>query len=322
NNVVLEVLPSVEVDEDVTTALERLKKMGYKIALDDYSVNDPRESLVDYADFLKVDLKRTSLEEAEKLAARRGYICKMVAQKVETREDYTVAKRAGYHLFQGYFFRRPQMVRTWSGSSPQVSSLNLLREVSRAELDWDAVEKEIKCDATLCYRLLRYLNSPFFGFRSEIRTVRQALMILGETEVRRWCRLAVTVDMTRNKPSDLLLAALTRARLSELLGERLAYADSDLFLLGLLSLMDAILEIPMQRALDALHVHHDLKSALLDEESDLTPVYRLVVAVEAGAWDEAARWCESMGLTESYVAETLWRAMEWAHDVSTPGMAA
>lgn len=321
-NVVLEVLPSVEPDEEVTGALQRLKEMGYKIALDDYRLDDPREALADYADFLKIDLQAMPLKDAETLAARRGHICKMVAQKVETREDYTMAKRAGYHLFQGYFFRRPQMVRTWSGSPAQMSSLNLLREVSRADLDWTEVERVIKCDATLCYRLLRYLNSPFFGFRSEIRTVRQALMILGENETRRWCRLAVTVDMTRNKPSDLLLAALTRARLSELLGDRLNYAESDLFLLGLLSLMDSILEIPMRRALEALHVHHDLTAALLDEEGSLTPVYKLVVAVEAGAWDEAARWCESMGLTEAYVAETLWRAMEWAHDVSAVGMAA
>lgn len=321
-NVVLEVLPEVTADEDVKLALQRLKEAGYKIALDDFRLKDPREPLVDYADFVKVDLKNTPLKEAEAISALRGHVCKMVAQKVETREDYATAKRAGFHLFQGYFFRRPQMVRTWSGSSGQMSSLNLLREVSRAELDWNEVERVIKCDATLCYRLLRYLNSPYFGFRSEIRTVRQALMILGEYEVRRWCRLAVTVDMTRNKPSDLLLATLTRARLSELLGNRLSYTDSDLFLLGLLSLMDSILEIPMQRAVDALHVHHDLAAALVGEESNLTPIYHLVLAVEAGAWDEAALWCESLGLTESFVAEALWHAMEWAHDVSTMGMAA
>ncbi|HUX43981.1 MAG TPA: HDOD domain-containing protein [Terracidiphilus sp.] len=321
-NVVLEVLPEVTPDEDVRMALQRLKEAGYKIALDDFVLGDAREELVDFADFLKVDLRKTPMEQAARLTAGRGHICKMVAQKVETREEYAQARRAGFHLFQGYFFRRPQMVRTWSGPQGRSASLTLLREVSKAELNWDEVESAIRLDPTLCYRLLRYLNSPIFGFRSEIRTVHQALMILGENEARRWCRLAVTLDMTKNRTTDLMLAALTRARLSELLGEDVEHGDVDLFLLGLLSLMDSILDIPMKQAVEALHLDHDVQAALLGEECSLSALYQLVLALEAGEWEEVARLCQRLGLNEDVVTEKHWRAMQWAHDVGAMDAAA
>jgi EAL and modified HD-GYP domain-containing signal transduction protein len=315
-HLVLEILSSVPPDEDVMLACSQLKKTGVKIALDDYTVDDPREPLAYFADFIKVDLRQTSLTDAGIIVASHRAVCKMVAMKVETRQDLQFAKKAGFHLFQGYFFRRPQMVRTWTGSSNRAIHLALLNAVLKPELDLDQVEDLIKKDATLCFRLLRYLNSPMFGFRSEICSVRQGLLILGENEVRRWCRLAVTIEMAQNRTSDLMLSALTRAHFCELIGPSLVDEGLDLFLLGMLSMMDAILEIPMASVVDALSINHEIKSALLQKECSLAPLYHLMLAVEAGEWFTVTNLCEEMHLSEALVSDAQWKAMEWAQHVS------
>src|SRR5579872_5963944 len=315
-NVVLEVLASVTPDEEVMLALTQLKRAGVKIALDDYTVDDPREPLAYFADFIKVDLRQTSLTDAGIIVAAHKAVCRMVAMKVETRQDFQLAKKAGFQLAQGYFFRRPQMVRTWTGSANRAIHLSLLNAVMKADLDLAEIEELIKKDATLCFRLLRYLNSPMFGFRSEICSVRQALMILGENETRRWCRLAVTLEIAHDRTSDLMLAALTRARFCELLGPKVADGNIDLFLLGLLSLMDAILEIPIASVVDALSVHQDIKLALTNKECRLTPLYNLMLAVEAGEWDIVCHLCEELHIPEAFVSGAQWKAMEWAQQAS------
>jgi c-di-GMP phosphodiesterase len=315
-NLVLEILSSVPPDDEVMLACSQLKKVGVKIALDDYTVGDPREPLAYFADFIKVDLRQTSLTDAGIIVAGHRAVCRMVAMKVENRQDFQFAKKAGFQLVQGYFFRRPQMVRTWTGSSNRAIHLALLNAVLKPELDMEQVEGLIKKDATLCFRLLRYLNSPMFGFRSEICSVRQALLILGENEVRRWCRLAVTIEMAQNRTSDLMLAALTRAHFCELMGPTVIDDHLDLFLLGLLSMMDSILEIPMASVVDALSINHEIKMALLQKECALTPLFNLMQAVESGEWLTVSHLCEEMHLSEMLVSDAQWKAMEWAQQVS------
>jgi c-di-GMP-related signal transduction protein len=316
-NVVLEILSTVPPDDDVMQACSQLKRAGVKIALDDYVVDDPREPLAYFADFIKVDLRQTSLTDAGLIVASHRAVCRMIAMKVETRQDFQFAKKAGFQLVQGYFFRRPQMVRTWTGSANRAIHLAILNAVLKPELDLTQVEDLIKKDATLCFRLLRYLNSPMFGFRAEICSVRQALLILGENEIRRWCRLAVTVEMAHGRTSDLMLTALTRAHFCELVGPTVVDGNIDLFLLGLLSLMDAILEIPMAAVVDALSVHQNIKSALMQKDSNLSPLYTLMLAVEAGEWAEVSRLCEDMHVSEPFISESQWKAMEWAQQVSS-----
>ncbi len=315
-NVVLEILSTVPPDEEVMLACSQLKRAGVKIALDDYTVGDPREPLAYFADFIKVDLRQTSLGDAGIIVSGHRAVCRMIAMKVETRQDFQFAKKAGFHLVQGYFFRRPQMVRTWTGSSNRAIHLSLLNAVMKPDLDLAKVEDLVKKDATLCFRLLRYVNSPMFGFRSEICSVRQALLILGENETRRWCRLAVTLEITHDRTSDLMLSALTRGRFCEVLGPQIVGHEIDLFLLGLLSLMDAILEIPIASVVDALSIHQDIKGALTQKGSPLTPLFDLMLAVEAGEWESVTRLCDELHVSESIVSGAQWKAMEWAQQVS------
>jgi c-di-GMP-related signal transduction protein len=315
---VVEIEKTVLPDDDVRQACGRLKQAGYKIALGGFTLDDPRAQLVAFADFLKVDIQGASGDDAENIVVRyRGRDCRMLAENVETREDFELAREAGFRYFQGYFFRRPEKVRARGLSSNLAICLQLMKAVSKPGMDWQEVEDIIKRDAALYYRLLRYLNSAALGLRGQVRSVRQALTILGEDHFRRWCRLALIFDMSQNQPSDLLLSALVRARFGELLGEKVEHGDSDIFLLGLLSLMDSILEIPMGAVLEDLPLDPESKTLLLEQTGRLAPLYALVLAIEAGSWWAVARACRQLGLQEQFVADSYRMAMEWAQAVAT-----
>jgi c-di-GMP-related signal transduction protein len=261
---VVEVLETVPADDLVVAACRRLKDAGYMIALDDFAANDPREALTDLADIIKVDLRATSAADAVAMVKRYGpWRCRMLAEKVETREEFVATSKAGFRYFQGYFFRRPETLTAREIPGNRLNYLRMLTAVSQPELDLRGIENLVKGETSLCYRLLRYLNSAAFGFGAEIHSVRHALSILGEREVRRWIRLVATLGAGQDKASDLVLASLVRARFCELLSPKIQHGDSDLFLMGMLSLMDNILEIPMSQVLDNVPIDQESKAVLL-----------------------------------------------------------
>jgi EAL and modified HD-GYP domain-containing signal transduction protein len=323
---VVEVLETVPADDLVVAACRRLKEAGYMIALDDFAVNDEREVLTELADIIKVDLRATSIADATAMVRRYGpWRCRLLAEKVETREEFIASTKAGFLYFQGYFFRRPEILTAHEIPANQLNYLRMLAAVSQPELDVREIENLVKGEASLCYRLLRYLNSAAFGFKAEIHSVRHALSILGETEVRRWIRLVASLGAGQDKPSDLVLAALVRARFCELLSPRVQQnsrhkvqpEDSDLFLMGMLSLMDSILEIPMRQVLDNVPIDQECKAVLLGATSRLRPFYQLMLAQESGEWTAVKELATQLQLSESDVSISYWQAMQWARQVSS-----
>jgi len=314
---VVEILESVPVDDLVLAACQRLREAGYLIALDDFITSDPREPLVEIADIVKVDLRQVSFEDAAEMAKRYGpWRCRMLAEKVETRAEFTATKNAGFVYFQGFFFHRPETLHAQEIPANQVNYLRMWQAVAKPELDTREVETVIKSEASLCYRLLRYLNSPVFGLANEIHSVRHALAILGEREVRRWVRLVATLGAGQNKSSELVLSALVRARFCELLSPRIPHGESDLFLMGLLSLMDTILEIPMNRVLESVSVDRETRGVLLGGQSHLRRFYQLMLAQESGEWQASSDLARELHLSDSEVAEKYWEAVHWAQQVS------
>jgi c-di-GMP-related signal transduction protein len=318
HSTVVEILENVPPDPDVMGACQRLKEAGYLIALDDYVAGDAREPLAEMADIIKVDLKLTTPQQRAQLIKRYGpWRCRMLAEKVETQEEFTAARDQGFVYFQGYFFRRPEMMATHDLPSNSLNYLRMLQAVSRPDLDVPEIERLIKGEASICYRLLRYLNSSVFGFKSEINSVRHALSILGEREVRRWVRLVAAVGAGQDCTSDLVLSALVRARFGELLAPLVPHGESDLFLLGLLSLLDVMLEMPIGEVLEHLPLEHETKAVLLGQPSVLRPIYQLMLAHESGEWEAAKQLGESLHLDREAVAASYWQAQQWAREVST-----
>jgi c-di-GMP-related signal transduction protein len=314
---VAEILETVEPDDRIIAACKRLKTAGYMIALDDFAPNDPRLPLCEFADIIKVDVRATEVEERAGMMRRfASPKCKMLAEKLETPHEFFQARNMGFVYFQGYFFCRPEIVVGHEVPANRLHYIRLLEMVCRPEIDMRELEKTLKQEASICYRLLRYLNSPLFGFSLEIKSVRHAMAVLGEREMRRWIRLVVTVSAAEQKCSELVLMGLARGRFCELLSSRLKLT-TDLFLMGLLSIMDAILEVAMDVLLQQLPVEHETKAALLGQESSLRPLYRLMLAQESGEWAQSSELAKQLQLTDEEVASTWWQALQWAQEATS-----
>jgi EAL and modified HD-GYP domain-containing signal transduction protein len=270
------------------------------------------------ADILKVDLKLTTLEQRAALVKKHGpWRCRMLAEKVENHAEFVAARDQGFVYFQGYFLRRPEMMTTHHVPANRINYMRMLQAVSRPELDVPELDNLIKTEASICYRLLRYMNSARFGFRNEIHSVRHALAILGDREVRRWVRLIAAVGACQDKTSDLVLCALVRARFGELLAPLARHGDSDLFLLGLLSMLDVMLEMPMSEILEKIPLDSETKAVLRGEPSSLRSVYQLMLAHESGEWDAAHAICDSLQIDPDAVAAFYWQSQQWAREVSS-----
>jgi len=316
DRVVVEILETVEPEDRVIAACERLKAAGYMIALDDFMPNDPRIPLCKFADIIKIDVRMTRPEERAGMLRRlKTTKAKMLAEKVETSQEFVQARSLGFAYFQGFFFCKPELVIGREVPASQIRLLRLLEMVCRPEIDLRALENMLKQEASLCYRLLRYLNSPVFGFALEVKSVRHAMAILGERELRRWIRLVVTVGAAEQRCSELVLMGMARARFCELLSPRLA-SNQDLFLMGLLSIMDAILEIEMGTLLEQIPVDHEIKAALLGQTSSLRPLYQLMLAQESGEWEHVTELALRLKLTEQGVDDIWWQALTWAQEVT------
>ncbi|MGB8064589.1 MAG: HDOD domain-containing protein [Candidatus Sulfotelmatobacter sp.] len=325
DKIVLEIQQNVAADDSVLGACQRLQHKSYSLALDNFVPHDPRAALVPYVDFLKVDIRRFTSAQSKALCAQYArQPVRLIAQEVETRLQMITADKDGFTLFQGYFFRRPERMRARHIPANQASYLRLLQVISAPEVDLAAVENLIKHDASLCYRLLRYLNSPLLGVSSPVRSIRHGMNLLGERELVRWIRMATTLAMGQDKCSDLVLSSLVRAHFCELIAPRLEHGTADLFLMGMLSLMDAILEIPMGVVVEGLaldaRVKEQLLQAKIGHESPLAPVYQLMLAREAGQWEDVTAFAKKLNLSPPFVNRAYTEAMAWAREM-TAGLA-
>ncbi len=317
DKVVVGIESSVVADDAIYQLCYELKNSGYKIALSDYSPNDPRQSIAHLADFIFVDLRHTSRPDiALILDATRGHLCSFIATGVETRGEIEFAKGAGFHFLQGSIFLKPESMKIRSTSANRIVYLRLLSAVSQPKLDWYAIEELIKSDVTIYYRLMRFINSAAFGNRSEVRSVLQALSLLGEDEIRCWCRIAGIFEMSRRGPSEAVLSALIRARSLELLGKRIDHGETDLFLVGLLTLMETILEVPMAAILEGLCLEKSVLDLLLNHAGPLQTLLDMVFAVESGAWNTVTETCAHLCIEEEFAAECYSNAITWAQSLA------
>ena len=316
--VVLEILESIHPDDEIIAACRRLRDAGYLIALDDFEESPAWLPLTKLATFIKVDVLHSPEAEQQRLAnafAKSGV--QLVAEKVETHEDFQRTLGWGYSYFQGYFFSRPEMLTRHDIPSNKLNYLLVLQAVNRNEIDQREVSERIKAEASLSYRLLRYLNSPAFPLIAQVKSIPHALSLLGERGVRRWVSLVAIACMGDKKPAELIMLPLVRAHFCESLAPLAGLEESsnDLFLLGLLSAIDAILDMQLQDVLAEIAISDEIRSALLGEKNKLRELFDLALKYEMGCWDGLSVDAKHLRVPEAAIPELYMQSMDWARNL-------
>ena len=314
---VIEILESVEPTADLIELCRSIQKQGYAIALDDFVSSPQFDRLTHLAQVIKVDVRVTPRAEQERLLRiyrPRGIA--LLAEKVETHEEFEWARAAGYDYFQGYFFARPSVIQSQQLPASKLHCLRLLSEIQRPELDFRRLTDLISADVALTYKLLRYANSALFGRHEQIQSISHALAIVGGDNVRRWVTLATLPMLATDKPGELVTLSVVRARFCEsliqLTGIRLR---NEAFLMGLFSLLDALLDQPLDEALQAVGLGPDITRALLGTASDQSPlstVHRLSCRYELGDWDEVETLARGCGFPALAAGNAYAEAAQWA----------
>lgn len=317
-DVVIEVLETIDPDAEVVAAAQRLVDAGFTLALDDFVPGPRWEPLVKLARVVKIDVLNTPLSEVERLVAqfKRDYPqLLLVAEKVENIDMLSICRDLGFHLFQGYFLCKPQPVagrKTMAGN--KLALLEVLAELQSPDADFPRIETLISRDASLSYAILRIINSAQYAHATVIESVRHAINLLGLRAIRGWATV-LALSKLSDKPSDLLVTGMVRGKFCELLAEHAGLATESAFTVGLFSVLDALLDRPMQELLTSLPLREDLKWALLTQSGDLGKLLRCIFAYEQGNWQDAI-WSElpALSVNEDEVLAAYLEAVRWAND--------
>jgi EAL and modified HD-GYP domain-containing signal transduction protein len=314
---VVEVLENVQVDDEVREACRRLKNDGYMIALDDFDPQGSTGALLDLADIVKVDFMafKEPLERNKIAQDLRRYGVTLLAEKVETAEDVEHARKFGYTYAQGYFFARPEISKGTRSSGLKPHRLQLLRELNGADPDLDVIEELLRHDPSLAFQILRYLNSAAFGLRSRVQSIRQAVFMLGQAGLRTWATVVILADAGSERPLELIVTSVARGRFCELAGMAMGLTDRqhDLSLLGLFSMIDAIVGQPLDTALDAVSLPPDVDAAIRGNPGPMTDVLALAKAYERADWSTVEELVARTGLQAADVPSIYLEAVNWGN---------
>lgn len=312
--VVLEVLENIDVDPVLVGAVERLHKAGYRIALDDFAFEPRWEPLLKLAHVVKVEIPALDWAAAPKMVqGLRRYKAKLLAEKVETHEEHERLLKMGFDLFQGYFYCKPLVIEGRRLSSNRLGVLRLMARVNDPAIEVGELEKLIRQDASLSYKLIKYLNSPFFGLRNRVESVRQAITYLGLRTLRTWVTL-LAMSGVQDKPPELLKNALQRGRMCELLAKGAGKeGDERFFTTGLLSVLDALMDLPMEQVLQELPLSEEVKAAIIHQEGPLGEALRLAMVCERGEWYQVA----DLSVPGVSLPDVFLDSLQWADEMAS-----
>lgn len=311
--VVLEVLEDIEPDAEVRTGLRRLGEQGYRIALDDFLYHESLRPLVELAHLIKIDIlgmEPDILREHVRKLAPHGI--PLLAEKVETREEFEFCKTLGFRYFQGYFFCRPDVARGRRMPPNRLAILRLLSRLQDPEISTRELEELISQDVTLSYKILRYINSAAVALPRQVESIHQAVVYLGLQAIKNWISLLSLAGL-EDKPMELLVTTMVRARMCEELARATRQKNAQAFFtVGLFSALDAMMDRPLEELLDDLPLSESVREALLHQAGPAGQALQCVLAYERGDWD-VARHAEfsAQTLREAYLT-----AVQWAETVS------
>jgi len=312
DRVALEVLEDVAVDADVLAALRNLSAQGYIIALDDFFYQERLRPLVELADIIKIDVLasgRTTVAEQVKLL--RQYDVQLLAEKVETQEDFTYYKTLGFEYFQGYFFCRPDVIKGQRSPTNRLMILELLAKFQHPGTTFRELEALISRDVSLSYKVLRAANAAIYTRARKVESIQQAVQLVGLTAITNIVSLFLLANID-DKPHELLITAMVRAKMCEQLAKLMQQSNSaTFFTVGLLSVLDAFMDRPMLDILPALPLADEIVEALLSHTGMLGAILGCVLAYERGDWEAV----QSLGCPSDLLVKTYLEALMWANEM-------
>ena len=310
--VLLEILEDQLIDDMLIAAVKKLKRRGYQLALDDFRYGPELEPLLALVDVVKLDLLALGHENLSREVARlKPYGVALLGEKLETHEDYIYCANAGCQLFQGYFFCHPELVHSRRVDANRMALLEMLAALQDPAVELGVLERMISRDVGLSYRLLSYINSAFFGLRRQIRSIGQALALLGVENLKHWAALSIFAGID-DKPAELTVTALVRARFCELAGNRLPDTGrSELFTLGLFSVIDALMNSPIDEVLAKIPFPADMRDALITRRGAKGCLLECITALEQGDFERSQTIIPNAG--ELYLD-----CIAWANDAAEP----
>ena len=319
HHVVYEILETVPVSPVLIARIQELRQLGYRFALDDFVCLEEYRPLLPMVDFVKLDVLEQHPEKTLEIVAhiRNSFSGQFIAEKVETREMFELCRNSGIQYFQGYYFARPENLASKTIQPGQLAVLDLMNKVRTCE-DLAEIEEPLRRNAALTLRLLRYANSAASGLRQQVHTVRQALTLIGLQTLYRWLALLlVTANAT---PTNALAArtAVTRGRICELLGQfRLSrQAQDELFITGLFSLAEPLMEIPLASLLEQLPMPEPIVQALVDHSGPYAPFLKLAEASERSDFEQIARYADDIASSPEEVNVAQLQSLAWTEEMT------
>ena len=310
HRVVLEILETVEPDAALLKKLARLRAKGYRIALDDFVCSDPYLPLLKFADFVKLDVLDANWGEIERALAKiRKYPIEVLAEKVETPEHFERCKELGFQYYQGYFFCRPQNMSGRPLPANRLAMMHLLTQLNRTDIKIEELEQTIGQDVSLSYKLLRYINSAMCSLDRQVDSIRHATVLVGLEKMRIWATLIVFSGF-EEASQDVIVAGAVRARMCELLAAAAKLPHPErFFLVGLFSVLDAILDRPMAQVVSMLSLAEEIQAALLEHRGELGAVLKCVMEYERREWNQAEA---SIQLRPQLIEQAYNEALAWS----------
>jgi EAL and modified HD-GYP domain-containing signal transduction protein len=318
--VVIEVLENIYPDQPIVDTIRNLKEKGYIIALDDFTVNAIEQfaPLYPFTDIIKVDCMKSRREEWEFITQNiPNRKIRFLAEKIETEDDFKFAANVGYHLFQGYFFSKPVIIDSKDIPKSKISQIQLMKEIYHPDPKIDHIASIIEHDLSLSYKLLRLINSVAFRRLSEVKSIKQAIALLGLNELKKWLSLIIVQNLGEDKNRELVRMVLIRAKFAEFLvnctGQQ--YLKPEAFLMGLFSSIDVFIGRPLDELVGTLPLSENIKHALIKKPGQLTPLLQMALSFENADWATIDTLLKQLNISKEEVSSGYFDAIQWVNEI-------
>lgn len=321
DKVVIEVLETCIPNDELYLAIKELSQAGYVIALDDFVYSPAWERFLPFVHIVKLDIMAMGLDAACEMVKERlgkGIKRRFLAERVETEEEFLAARSAGFSFFQGYFFGKPEITRKGYLSPEQLIAMELFKEVCKPEVDFVKVEKIVAKDVSLSYQLLRFVNTMSDRLAVSISSFRQALIYLGQDKLKIFVSLAVASFISSKKPKELYNLSLQRAQFCLLMASENPFNQyrDQAFLIGLFSMLDALLDVSLDELVEQLPLCSSIKLALLERQGPYGLLLKLEECYERADWHGIKEVCQQLNLAVEDVMSRISAAQRWSQDLN------